>query len=309
MPSQQRIASFLPSATEMICELGLYDNLVAVSHECNYPPQVKEKTVVVKSAVDYASMTLDEVDKTVSERVSQGKSLYVLDEKALQTLAPTLIVSQDLCKLCAASGNEVTQVLKSLKPKPEILWQTPHSLEDVLSDFLALGEKTGTEAKAQERVREARQRIEKVKALTEGLPKVRAFFMEWVDPIYCGGHWIPEMIGWAGGTDPIARPGVDSVRTAWEDVTAYDPDVLVVAPCGFDTKQAAQQVEQLKLRPGWKNLSAVKKNQVFAAAANAYFARPGLRLVTGVEILASLFHPEACPWNGPADAFAHIPLS
>ncbi|HJT23378.1 MAG TPA: cobalamin-binding protein [bacterium] len=309
MPSQQRIASFLPSATEMICELGLYDDLVAVSHECNYPPQVKEKTVVVKSAVDYASMTLDEVDKTVSERVSQGKSLYVLDEKALQTLAPTLIVSQDLCKLCAASGNEVTQVLKSLKPKPEILWQTPHSLEDVLSDFLALGEKTGTQAKAQERVREARQRIEKVKALTEGLPKVRAFFMEWVDPIYCGGHWIPEMIGWAGGTDPIARPGVDSVRTAWEDVTAYNPDVLVVAPCGFDTKQAAQQVEQLKLRPGWKNLSAVKKNQVFAAAANAYFARPGLRLVTGVEILASLFHPEACPWNGPADAFAHIPLS
>ncbi len=309
MSSELRIASFLPSATEMVCELGLYDNLVAVSHECNYPPQVKGKSVVVKSALNYASMTLDQVDKAVSSQVSQGKSLYILDEQALQELSPTLILSQDLCKLCAASGNEVTQVLRSLKPKPEILWQTPHSLEDVFADFLVLGERTGTQAKAQERVQDARGRIEKVKAATAKLPKVRAFFMEWVDPVYCGGHWIPEMIDWAGGKDPIARPGVDSVRTSWDEVVAYNPDVLVVAPCGFDTAESLKQAELLKSLPGWKDLSAVGKNQVFAAAANAYFARPGLRLVTGVEILAHLFHPEACPWKGPADAFARVPLS
>ncbi len=308
MSSALRIASFLPSATEMICELGLYDDLVAVSHECNFPVEVKGKPVVVKSTANYSAMTLEEIDRTVSERVSQGKSLYILDEKTLQNLAPTLIVSQDLCKLCAVSGNEVTQVLGSLKPKPEILWQTPHSLEDVFGDFLALGEKTGTRERAQARLWDARRRIEKVRAATAALPKVRAFFMEWVDPVYCGGHWIPEMIGWAGGTDPIARPGVDSVRTAWEDVTAYNPDVLVVAPCGFDTQEAARQVELLKTRPGWRNLSAVQNNRVFAVAANAYFARPGMRLVDGVEILAHLFHPESCPWDGLADAFVRVPL-
>ncbi len=303
-----RIASFIPSATEMICALGLQDNLVAVSHECNYPAEVKGKPVVVRSAANYSAMTLEEIDKTVSERASQGKSLYVLDEEALKALAPTLIVSQDLCKLCAASGNEVTQVLKSLSPKPEILWQTPHSLEDVFNDFLALGEKTGTQAKAQQLVKDARRRIEKVKAATAGRPKVRSFFMEWVDPIYCGGHWIPEMTEWAGGKDSIARPGEDSVRTSWEDVLTYNPDLIVVAPCGYDTKESLKQAEFLKTRPGWKDLAAVRNNQVWAAAANSYFARPGMRLVGGLEVLAHLFHPEAFPWKGPADAFAKVQL-
>jgi iron complex transport system substrate-binding protein len=303
-----RIASFIPSATEMICELGLYDNLVAVSHECNYPPEVKGKSVVVKSAMDYSSMTLEQVDKAVSQRASQGKSLYILDEEALKTLSPTLIISQDLCKLCAASGNEVTQVLKSLSPKPDILWQTPHSLEDVFNDFLALGRKTGTQSKAEQMVKEARQRIDKVKAAVASRPKIRSFFMEWVDPIYCGGHWIPEMTDWAGGKDSIARPGEDSVRTSWEDVLAYNPDLIVVAPCGYDTKESLKQAELLKSRQGWKDLKAVKNNQVWAAAANSYFARPGMRLVTGLELLAHLFHPEAFPWKGPADAFARMPL-
>jgi iron complex transport system substrate-binding protein len=301
-----RIATFMPSATEMVCSLGLIDQLVGVSHECNYPAQVKGKPIVVKSALNYSSMTLDEIDKAVSARQASGNSLYDVDEILMRQAAPNLIVTQNLCQLCAPSGNEVTQVLKTLTPKPDILWQTPHCLEDIFNDLLALGEKTGTKLKAEQMVKEARERIEKVKAATAGLPKVKAFFMEWVDPIYCGGHWIPEMMDWAGGSDPIARPGVDSVRTAWEDITAYNPDVIVVAPCGYNTQKSSEQAELLKTRPGWNQLSAVKKNQVWAVAANSYFARPGMRLVDGVEILAHLFHPETCVWNGPMDAFAQV---
>src|SRR5258708_1617332 len=238
-----RIATFMPSATEMVCSLGLMDQLVGVSHECNYPAEVKGKPIVVKSAVDYSAMTLDEIDKTVSEWYAAGQSLYAVDEVLMREASPNLIVTQNLCQLCAPSGNEVTQVLKTLTPKPDILWQTPHCLEDIFNDLLALGEKTGTKPKAKKMVKTPRQRIKKIKTATATLPKVRTFFMEWVDPIYCGGHWIPEMTGWAGGSDPIARAGVDSVRTPWEDVVAYNPDVIVVAPCGFDTKKSLEQAE------------------------------------------------------------------
>ena len=306
---QLRIASFFPSATEMVCDLGLCDLLVGVSHECDYPPEVKAKPVVVHCAMDLASLNLEQIDKAVSERVGQGGSVYAVDEVAIRRASPNLIVSQDLCQVCAPSGNEATQVLKSLVSKPEILWQTPHSFEDVLKDLLALGEKTGTEEKAGQLVKEARQRIEKVKAATAGLPEVKVFFMEWVDPVYCGGHWVPEMIGWAGGADEISKPNVDSVRIPWEEVVRYNPDVLVVSPCGFGTQDALKQAEQLESRPGWKGLSAVQKGRVFAVDGNSYFARPGLRLVTGVEILAHLFHPGSWAWKGPSNAFAPVPLS
>lgn len=302
-----RIASFLPSATEMVCALGLSDNLVGISHECNYPAQVKGKPVVVKCAMDLASLNLDQIDKAVSERVGQGGSVYAVDEKAIRAAAPNLIITQDLCQVCAPSGNEATQVLKSLVPKPEFLWQTPHSFEDVINDLLALGEKTGTRPRAGQLAEKARQRVEKVKAATANLPKVKVFFMEWVDPIYCGGHWVPEMIGWAGGVDEISKPGVDSVRIPWEEVARFNPEVLVVSPCGFGTQDALKQAEQLKSKPGWKNLAAVQKGRVYAVDANSYFARPALRLVTGVEILGHLLHPELLPWNGPGQAFAPVP--
>ncbi len=308
MPSELRIASFLPSATELVCALGLADNLVGVSHECDYPPEVEGKPVVVRCAMDLASLSLDQIDKAVSERVGGGGSVYAVDEKAIRKASPSLILTQDLCQVCAPSGNEATQVLKSLLPQPEILWQTPHSFGDVLADLVALGAKTGTREKAEQLAREARGRVEKVKITAQGLPKVKAFFMEWVDPVYCGGHWVPEMMEWAGGLDAISKPNVDSVRIPWEEVAGFNPDVLIVSPCGFGTAEALEQARRLKSRPGWKGLSAVQKRKVFAVDANSYFARPGLRLVTGVEILAHLFHPEAFPWTGPAGAFAPVRL-
>ncbi len=245
-----RIASFLPSATEMVCALGLTDHLVGISHECDYPPEVKGKPVVVNCAMDLASLNLDQIDKAVTERVGRGGSVYAVDEAEIHKVAPTLIITQDLCQVCAPSGNEATQALKSLVPKPEILWQTPHSFEDVLKDILALGEKTGTMERAEELVEEMRQRVTKVSSVTAKLSPVKVFFFEWVDPVYCGGHWVPQMLQWAGGVDGISRSGVDSVRIPWEEVVRFDPEILIVSPCGFSTQEALKQGDLLKSRPG-----------------------------------------------------------
>ncbi len=306
--SELRIACFLPAATEMVCDLGLIDNLVGVSHECDYPPEVKTKPVVVHCSLDLASLNLDQIDKAVSERVRAGQSVYAVDEVAIKKAAPNLIVTQDLCQVCAPSGNEATQALKSLVPQPDFLWQTPHSLETVLNDLILLGEKTGTRAKAERLAQQAMQRVSKIATKTEDLAPIKVFFMEWVDPIYCGGHWIPEMIHWAGGMDEISKPNVDSIRIPWEEIVRFNPEVLIVSPCGYGTQLSLQQAERLKALPDWKDLMAVKNNRVYAVDGNSYFARPGLRLVDGVEILAHLIHPELFPEKGPTGAFAQVPV-
>lgn len=290
----------------MVCALGLTNSLVGVSHECDYPPQVKEKPVVVRCAMDLSSLNLDQIDKAVSERVGQGQSVYAVDEAALRKAAPNLIITQDLCQVCAPSGTEATQVFKTLLPQPDILWQTPHSFEDVLNDIILLGERTGTRDKAEKLAQQMMQRRVKVSVATESLTPVRVFFMEWVDPIYCGGHWIPEMLNWAGGKDILSKPNVDSVRIAWEEVVKWNPEVLIVSPCGYATKDSLKQAELLKSRPGWKELKAVQRGRVFAVDGNSYFARPSLRLADGVELLAHLLHPELFTWKGPADAFAKV---
>jgi iron complex transport system substrate-binding protein len=152
-----------------------------------------------------------------------------------------------------------------------------------------------------------RERVAVIEAMTKDLPRTKVFFMEWVDPIYCGGHWVPEMLSWAGGIDAISKGGVDSVRIPWEKVVRFDPEVLIVSPCGFATPQALQQARRLDSRPGWKDLAAVKNGRVFAVDANAYFAKPGPRLAEGVELLGHLLHPQLIPWKGPAEAFALVP--
>jgi iron complex transport system substrate-binding protein len=301
---EMRIASFLPAATEMIYALGLGDQLVGRSHECDYPPEAKEKPVVVRCAMDLEKLGLAEIDVAVSDRAHKGESVYAVDEAVLRKVAPHLIVTQDLCHVCAPSGNEITRALASLTPKPEILWQTPHSFSDVLDAVIGLGIKTNCEAKARQIAKDAQAKVDSVALKTSGLKnRPRVFFMEWVDPVYCGGHWIPSMISWAGGRDDLAVSGSDSVRMAWDDVLKWDPEVLVVAPCGFYTDQAYEQIEYLRQRPGWDSLTAVRNRNVFAVNANAYFAKPGLRLAEGVELLAHLIHPKMFSWLGPKDAF------
>src|SRR5271168_733535 len=213
MPTSQRIVSFLPSATEMACALGLSDQLVGITHECDYPPSVRAKPIVVRSAISMETMTQAEIDKTVAERLRSGRSLYEVDEKLLQQLAPDLILTQDLCQVCAPSGNEATQALQALPRKPEILWFTPRSMRQIEENLFALGEATGASAKAEELIAAGRAILDHIaETARRARSRPRVFCIEWLDPIYCTGHWVPEMVTIAGGVDPLGREGSDSVR-------------------------------------------------------------------------------------------------
>jgi iron complex transport system substrate-binding protein len=310
MTTSQRIVSFLPSATEMACALGLSDRLVGITHECDHPPSVREKPIVVRSAISMETMTQAEIDKTVSERLQSGHSLYEVDEDLLKELAPDLILTQDLCQVCAPSGNEVTQAVNDLPSKPEILWLTPKSLEQIAENLRAIGEATGCSAKAEELIASGRSILEQIAEVArQDGSRPRVFCMEWLDPIYCSGHWVPEMVRIAGGVDHLGHEGSDSVRVAWEDVLAWKPEVLVIMPCGFHLDQVSAIAPQLCVRPGWRELPAVQQGRVYAVDASSYFARPGPRVIEGTQLLAHIIRPEVFPWAGPADAFERIDLS
>ena len=309
MPALPRIVSFLPSATEMACALGLSDQLVGITHECDYPPSVKEKPVVVSSAISMATMTQAEIDSIVSERMRNGQSLCQVDEKLLQELAPDLILTQDLCQVCAPSGNEVTQALTALPKKPEILWLTPKSLAQIAENLRELGEATGRLEKAEELIANGRAILDHVAERARAAStRPRVFCMEWIDPVYCSGHWVPEMVSIAGGVDHLGHEGSDSVRVPWEDVLAWKPEVLVIMPCGFNLHQVLELTPKLCERSGWHELPAVQQGRVYAVDASSYFARPGPRVVEGTELLAHIIHPDIFPWAGPADAYSRLDL-
>jgi iron complex transport system substrate-binding protein len=304
-----RIISFLPAATEMACALGLVDQLVGVSHECDYPPAARGKPVAVRCALPVESMSAREIDIAVSECIHGGGSLYEVDERLLERLAPTHILTQALCQVCAPSGHEITRALNALASKPQILWFTPHCLEDIFDNLRELGRVTGRLNEAEEWIASAHARLKKTSDLVRHEPRPRVFCLEWTDPCYCSGHWVPEMVEMAGGMDALGHKGTDSVRLAWADIAAWSPEVLIVSPCGFGTNKAVELTNQLLQQPGWSELPAVRHKRVFAVNANAYFARPGPRVVEGVELLAHLIHPKLCRWNEASDAFLPVQLS
>jgi iron complex transport system substrate-binding protein len=307
LPTAQQIVSFLPSATEMACALGLSEQLVGITHECDYPPEVRGKAIVVRKALPIEKMSQREIDVAVSERMREGRSLYEVDEKLLQELAPDLILTQDLCQVCAPSGNEVSQALDLLVKKPQILWLTPNSLEEIFANLQELGAATGHIKQAEQLIAEGRARLRKIETVTRKLSvRPRVFCMEWLDPVYCSGHWVPEMVHIAGGVDEVAQVGADSVRVPWDKVVEWKPEVLIVTPCGFDLEQTIEQSRQLFTYSGWSTLPAVRNGRVFAVDANSYFARPGPRVVDGTELLAHLIHPELFSWKGASNAYQRL---
>jgi iron complex transport system substrate-binding protein len=303
----QRIVSFLPSATEMICALGLVDRLAGVTHECDHPPEVSDKPIVVRSVLPTDRMSQCEIDAAVTERLRKGLSLYQVDERLLQAIAPDLIVTQDLCQVCAPSGNEVAQVLSALPAKPRILWLTPKSLEQIFENLRELGVATGRRRQAEAIIVDGRARLERVAAQASRLTaRPRIFCMEWIDPVYCSGHWVPEMVRIAGGIDKLGREAADSVRISWNDVLEWAPEVLIVMPCGCGLAKAAEEARQLFSYPGASSIPAVRNGRVYAVDANSYFARPGPRVVEGTELLAHLLHPAVFDWSGPSGAFRKL---
>jgi iron complex transport system substrate-binding protein len=305
--SMQRIVSFLPSATEMVCALGLSDRLMGISHECDYPPEAKGKPVVVRAVLPVERMSQAEIDVAVTQRLRDGLSLYRVDERLIRDIAPDLILTQDLCQVCAPSGNEVSQLLTTLPMKPRILSMTPKSLDGIFSNLQDLGDATDSSECARELISVARARLARIAAKTHQIShRPRVFCMEWMDPLYCSGHWVPEMVELAGGTDELGRRGTDSVRIAWEDVLRWAPEALIVMPCGFDLEKAATQACALFSYPGWSNIPAVRTGRVYAVNANSYFARPGPRVVDGTELLAHLLHPTLFDWTAPERAFQRL---
>lgn len=303
----RRIVSFLPSATEMVCALGLGDRLMGVTHECDYPPEIASKPVVVRNVLPIESMSQPEIDVAVTQRLRDGLSLYRVDEALMRQIGPDLIVTQDLCQVCAPSGNEVSQLLKVLPTNPQILWLTPKCLEQIFDNLRELGAATGRLETAERLIADGRARLEKVEATARAASsRPRVFCMEWMDPVYCCGHWVPEMVRIAGGIDQLGREGSDSVRVPWEEVLRWKPEILIVMPCGFDLEKAADRARMLASYPGWADLPAVRNGRAYAVDANSYFARPGPRVIEGTELLAHLLHPDLFGWQGPATAFRKL---
>jgi iron complex transport system substrate-binding protein len=303
----RRIVSFLPSATEMVYALGLADQLLGVTHECDYPPAAREKPVVVRSMLPVEQMTQREIDAAVTERLRSGLSLYQVDEARMRDIRPDLILTQDLCQVCAPSGNEVAQLLASLSPPPEILWLTPRSIAQIFDNLRQVGNATATLARAESLIGSAQARLDRIatRAATAST-RPRVFCMEWLDPVYCSGHWVPEMVVLAGGQDALGRLAADSVRIPWEQVLAWAPEIVVLCPCGFSLAPTIKQAGLLAANRGWADLPAARTGQIYAVDASAYFARPGPRVVDGTELLAHLIHPELFAWHGPQNAFRRL---
>jgi iron complex transport system substrate-binding protein len=301
-----RLVSFLPAATEMACALDLGKELVGVTHECDFPALAQTKPVVVRNTLALEKLTMQAIDLAVSECIGSGRSLYEVDERLLEKLAPTHILTQALCQVCAPSGNEITRALNALPCEPEIIWFTPHSLEDIFDNLRELGRLTGRLAKAQSLIASAHLRLHKTRDLARNEPRPRVLCLEWTEPYYCCGHWVPEMIELAGGADALGRKGADPVRISWSEIASWSPEVLIVSPCGFGTQKAVELTKRLLEQPGWNDLPAVRHQRVFAVDANAYFARPGPRVVDGVELLAHLIHPKICTWTGSSNSFSPV---
>jgi iron complex transport system substrate-binding protein len=302
-----RIVSLLPAATEMAFALGLSDAVVGVSHECDFPPEARSRPAVVRPALALEQLSQRAIDAAVSARLASGRSLYEIDEQLLRRLRPDLIVTQDLCQVCAPSGHELASVVASLSPSPRVLPLSPHSLGEICANLRTLGDATARLEAAERLIARLRERLDRIEAVTRTVSRrPRVFFMEWADPIYCGGHWVAEMIELAGGVDQLARAGVDSVRTAWDEVVRWAPEVLILSPCGCNLAQAIEQLPVVGALPGWSTVPAVRAGRVFCVNANAYFARPGPRVIEGTELLAHLFHPALFDWSGPVDAYRAV---
>ncbi|HEX2226516.1 MAG TPA: cobalamin-binding protein [Candidatus Binatia bacterium] len=285
-----RICSLLPGATEILFALGLGESIVGVTHECDYPPEAKNKPIVVRAKIDPNRLTSNEIDHEVSAALAGGNTLYTLDQQALRNSAPDLIVTQSLCQVCALDYNQVAEAARSLAHPPRILSLNPHSLSELLDDVLRIGAATGENDAAANLVRTFKERIQTI-AEREPARRPRVVCLEWLEPLYIAGHWVPEIIGLAGAEDVLGRAGESSARIEWRNVVDAKPDVLLLMPCGFDLRRTVREATPLRRLEGWSDLPAVRSANVFALNGNAYFSRPGPRLIDGLEMLARILHP------------------
>jgi iron complex transport system substrate-binding protein len=291
-----RIASLVPSATEMLFELGLGDDVVAVTHECDWPPAAAGLPHLTRTVIP-PGLSAAEIDRTVRETVAAGRPLYELDRERLAEQAPDLIVTQAVCEVCAVSFDDVVAVAATLPSRPRVVSLDPMSLEEVLADMERLADAAGTSGAGRRLRASADSRIAAVSAAVAGVPRPRVAALEWLDPVFIGGHWVPQMIELAGGEDVLGHARERSRVAAWEEVEAARPDVVLAMPCGYDAVRSAEEAHTCG-----EQLARLGADTVVAVDASAYFSRPGPRLVTGIELLGHIMHPDRVESPGPGKA-------
>ena len=301
-----RVVSLLPAATEIVAALGMLDQLVGVSHECDYPLEAQAKPRVTRCAIHGGALASEAADRWVSDTLAGSGTLYTLDEALLRRLEPDVLVTQRLCDVCAVGYGTVTAFAATLPGPPHVINLDPSSVGDVLQDIRTVGAALGVPERAAEVIAGLEARIVAVRVGAAGAPRPRCVVLEWIAPPYRSGHWTPELVAIAGGTEPLGRLGEDAARVPWEAVVAAAPEVLVLACCGYDLARTAVDLPLLPTRPGWQELPAVRAGQVYAVDGSAYLSRPGPRLVDSLEILAEILHPELFAGRFPARAVRRL---
>ena len=303
----QRIVTFLPSATELIYNLGADDRLFGVTHECNYPLDAKTKPRVISSVFDPALMSSKQIDDKICQLMTDGKEIYNLNKENLLNAKPDLIISQNICEVCSAHTEHVNMAVNILEKKPKVYTMDPHNIDEILISIKDISKMIGKEKEGNELINSLLKRLEFVKSkMYEERPKVVA--IEWVDPFFTSGHWIPEMIETAGGENLISVERMPSRKMKFKEIKSANPDIIVIMPCGFDVKRTISEYNNvLAENPDWNELKAVKENNVYAVDANSYFSKPSLRTITGIEILAQIIHPDIFgSLQLPEDSFTKI---
>ena len=289
---KKRIISFLPSATELIYELGAQEKLFGVTHECNYPSEATSKPKVIESVFEPEKMSSREIDEKICDLSEKGEDIYKLVTQNVSDAKPDLIISQEICEVCSAYTNQVKNAIDILDEKPEIYSMSPHDINGILKCVTDIAEKINEKKRGNEIVNSLNSRIDKIKDVKiSKRPKVLA--IEWINPFFTSGHWVPEMIEMSGGENMITKKGEHSRKMGIEEIENENPDVLILMPCGFDVQRTVSEYEKyLKNDLRWNELRAVKERKVFAVDANSFFSKPSIRVITGIEILAKILHPD-----------------
>ena len=308
-----RIVSLLPSATEIVCALGLGDELVGVTHECDWPPEVVGLPVMTSNALDLAGASSREIHRRVGDAVHGGSAIYHLDEEALEAADADLILTQELCTVCAVGYREVNAAVRMLEMNATVVSLEPTSIEGILNTIATVGAMADAEDAAVELVEGLRTRLAAVEAKAQerreaGFGGPRVVGLEWLDPPFASGHWVPEQARRAGGWDVLGREGEPAIEATWESIREVDPEQIMLIPCGFDARRTAQEWQRTRdARPVWfDELRAVQEGEIFALDGSAYFSRPGPRTVDGVALLADLMDPEFADESLPLDAWLPV---
>lgn len=303
----KRIASFLPSATELLYELGAEDNIVGVTHECTYPDRARTKPRIINSVFDPEKMTSVQIDKTVSRLARNGESLFTVEEKVLREADPDLIIGQGTCAVCSAYTREVSRAMQILNQKPQVEVLDPHSVDDILASVTLIAGKIGKKEEGEKLNKALQSRINRIKS-KEFRTRPKVLCIEWVEPFFTSGHWVPQMVEIAGGMNLASKTGERSRRMSIGEVEEADPDTIIMMPCGFDASRTAGECHaSLSGNQKWLNLRAVRDGQVYGVDANSYFSKPSIRTVTGIEILAKIIHPdESADIITPENSFKRI---